>query len=123
MDAAGHSDDNFVNDLREGFPLTGVLGIGGLGTDIPGGQRSHGRPGLGGSPPLSGLRSQCREINELTIGRAVVSRPRTAEQWAVAHDVWQQVEKDVNLGRAGSPRPLESVNLGDVLLVNSFAIV
>ena len=123
MDAAGHSDDNFVNDLREGFPLTGVLGIGGLGTDIPGGQRSHGRPGLGGPPPLSGLRAQCRGINELTIGRAVVSRPRTAEQWAVAHDVWQQVEKDVNLGRARSPRPLESVNLGDVLLFNSFGIV
>ena len=123
MDAAGHSDDNFVNDVREGFSLTGVLGIGGLGTDILGGQRSHGRPGLGGPPPLSGLRAQCREINELTIGRAVASPPRTAEQWAVAHDVWQQVEKDVNLGRAGSPRPLESVNLGDVLLVNSFAIV
>ena len=39
-----HTDHDFVSDLAKGFPITGDLPSGGLGTPIDGGQRVHGRP-------------------------------------------------------------------------------
>eukprot|EP00973_Karenia_brevis_P080669 11191341-Karenia_brevis.AAC.1 len=68
--AAGHEDIDYVNDLLQGFPLTETLSIGGLGTDIDGGQRSRGRPGYGGPLNLAELKAQCRQINGTTLQRA-----------------------------------------------------
>ena len=65
--ASEHADSNYVAALSEGFKVTGDLDDGSLGIPIPGGQRVHGRPGLGGVPPLQELREHCRSINERTI--------------------------------------------------------
>ena len=64
---AGHVHMELPEDLLAGLPLTDVLGVGGSGVDIPGGQRVHGKPGGGGPLPLSQLREQCVSVNHATI--------------------------------------------------------
>ena len=36
---AGHVDWSYVVDLMSGFPISGVLNVGGVGIDVPGGLR------------------------------------------------------------------------------------
>ena len=35
-------DHTYIEDLLDGFPVTGVVTAGGLGIDVMGGQRCHG---------------------------------------------------------------------------------
>ena len=72
-----HEDVQFVRDLLRGFPVTGELGIGGLGVDIPGEMLSRGRRAVQGPMPLETLRARCRELNEVTLHRAAGRRPRS----------------------------------------------
>ena len=119
---AGHVDMELPEDLLAGLPLTEVLGVGGSGVDIPGGQRVHGKPGNGGPLPLSQLREQCVSVNHATICAAKAREYSSEPDLALALEIWRQAEKDVSDGRAGPPVPLEEVDLSDVLLVDSFGI-
>ena len=52
VDASQHVDRDYVAALAQGFAVTGNLDDGSLGVPIAGGQRVHGKPGLGGAPPI-----------------------------------------------------------------------
>ena len=44
LQKCGHVDQDYVQDLVDGFPLTGNISAGGLGIPVDGGQRVHGKP-------------------------------------------------------------------------------
>jgi len=122
LKASGHADTRYVEDLLCGFPIVGDLPSGGNGTPIPGGQRVHGRPGFGGSPPLQELKGKCLQINEATIRRACRKVPKTSRDLELARKTWEKVRKDIDENRAGNPIELESVALGECLLVDTFGV-
>ena len=74
--ASGHVDSEYVQDLSQGFPVTGRLSDGDCGRPIPGGQRVHGTPGLDGPEPIEDLKRQCYEINMATLKSARAKHPR-----------------------------------------------
>ena len=71
---SGHPDVDLPKALREGFPFTGTLHMGGVGRGRPGGVRGHGKPANGWRPDLEELRSKCQVINEETLRRAHAAR-------------------------------------------------
>ena len=115
-------DVDFVVDLHKGFPITGRLPAGNQGEPIPGGQRSNGRPGEGGPPPLQLLRERCETLNAATLRKATANIPRTQDEWQLAQAVWSNVEKDIHLGRASAPVEISSVDLSANLLTTTFSI-
>ena len=116
-----HDDATYVNDLVAGFPVTGAVGLGGLGEDIPGGQRSRGRPGDGAAPRLRDLQDKCYEINMRTVQAAQRRAKRADADLQVAKEIWTQTQKDISAGRAGEPVDLDQVDMREILLVDSFA--
>ena len=64
LQACNHSDVNYIQDLVDGFPLTGNISAGGLGRPVEGGLRVHGKPGQGGAEDVSLLQRKCRELNQ-----------------------------------------------------------
>ena len=122
LTSINYQDTEFTNDLAQGFPITGNLPSGGLGAPIPGGQRVHGRPGLGGAEDLSKLRAKCGAINAKTIEAAKRKAPLAMEDTELARGTWEKFLKDVAANRAGAPVDLELVCLGDKLLVDTFGI-
>ena len=122
LEESHHADKEFVHDLIRGFPVTGKVGIGGLGVDIPGGLLSRGRPAVHGPMPLESLRRKCKMLNEVTIQRAAARKPRDQQELAIAREVWRKTTKDIELGRAGEPLELHEVNLQEILLVEAFGI-
>ena len=119
---AGHVDWSYVDDLMSGFPISGVLSVGGVGIDVPGGLRCKSATPNTCLPSLRDLQSRCSEINRETIARARNRVPMTHEDWLLAEEVWKQTEKDIAEGRAGAPISLHEVDLSEVLLVDSFGI-
>ena len=61
---SSHFDSSYVEDLSEGFTVTGDISSGGCGEEIPGGQRVHRKPGLGASKPVADLKSKFFELNQ-----------------------------------------------------------
>ena len=120
--AAGHVDTEYVKDLSQGFPVTGRLPDGDCGRPIPGGQRVHGTPGLGGPEPIEDLKQQCYRINMATLKSAKAKYPRSQEDLDIAHAAWQKTLKDIESGFAGSPIPVSELNLHENLLVDTFGI-
>lgn len=82
--ASGSADVDFVSELAAGFPITGALPSGGQGVPVEGGQRVHGKPGLGGPPPIEALQSRCRQLNQATVARAWSNAPQTSSDWTLA---------------------------------------
>ena len=117
-----YHDTEYVTDLSKGFPITGSLPSGNCGIPIPGGQRVHGRPGLGGPEPLDELRSQCYNINQSTLRSALAKAPKTQPDWDLAERSWTKLLQDIQKGFAGDPIELDRVDLHDVLLVDTFGI-
>ena len=122
LKVSGHADTEYVADLLCGFPIVGDLPSGENGTPIPGGQRVHGKPGLGGSLPLHELKEKCAQINEATVRRARQKVPRTSRAVELAWKTWEKVKKDIDDNRAGVPVELESISLEDCLLVDTFGV-
>ena len=112
-----------MTDLSNGFPITGSLPSGNCGVPIPGGQRVHGRPGLGGPEPLEELRSQCYNINEATLRSAQAKFPKTQSEWDLAEKSWNKFAQDIQRGFAGDPMELDRADLQDVLQVHTFGIL
>ena len=123
LEEGQHADEHLLRDLIAGFPITGEVGVGGLGVDIPGGVLSGGRKSVHGPLPLVELRARCQVINQSTLRRALRRAPRTDADHRVAREVWQKTQKDIELGRAGAPMELHKVNLNEVLLVEAFGIL
>ena len=44
---SGHVDEDYVNDFLTGFPVSGVVDAKGTGSNIDGGQLTHGKPANG----------------------------------------------------------------------------
>ena len=122
LSAAGHGDLQYTTDLLAGFPVTGEVGIGGTGTDIPGGQRSRGRQGFGGVQSLDDLYCQSWETNMASIKRAKERHPTTPVEKSMAEEVWKKTTKDIAMGRAGEPVDLWEIDLREVLLVEAFGV-
>ena len=123
LDKAQHKDRFYLRDLLQGFPITGKVDVGGLGVDIPGGILSRVRKLVDGPLPLQELRSRCAQINQSTLRRALKRFPQTASEVRIAGEVWRKTQKDIELGRAGTPMELHEVNLEDILLVEAFGIL
>ncbi|CAK0880396.1 unnamed protein product, partial [Prorocentrum cordatum] len=119
---ACHPDEGYILDLLNGFPLTEVLGVWGLGTDLPGGRCSRARPGWPGPRPLPELRSQCAELNSQALRAAEARRPRTEGDLALAAEIWHKLQADIAAGRAGPACEISDVDLSTVLVVESFGI-
>ena len=64
LDASSHVDKAYIQDLLNGFPVTGEVPCHGTGTPIPGGGRVHGQPGDGQTPSLQSLLSQAASSDE-----------------------------------------------------------
>ena len=120
--ASGHIDRDYVEGLLTGFPITGSVDSCGTGTPIPGGQRSHRRPAYGVVPQLNELRSKCKEINQKTVKRAQSRIPKTVEEHKLASATWEKVLTETAKGRTGLPVDLESFDLEEGLLVDTFGI-
>ena len=107
LNKSKYHDQDYVKDLAEGFPITGSLPSGNCGVPIPGGQRVHGRPGLGGPEPLDELRAQCFSINEATLRSATAKIPTTELEWELAEKSWSKLAQDIDRGFAGHPIELD----------------
>ena len=68
LNASNGPDVDYIPNLLEGFPITETLHVAGLGVDVPGGQRCHGKPGHGGPMPLSELQEKCVCVNKASGG-------------------------------------------------------
>ena len=88
---AGHTDVDYVRDLFQGFPTTGALQSGGCGEHIEGGQRVHGKPGLGGPDPISELQEMCGVRNQSTLKSAKARTPKTEEELILAQETWSKL--------------------------------
>ena len=88
IDASQHVGRDYAQALAQGFAVTGDLDDGSLGVPIEGEQRVHGKPGLGGAPPLSDLKQHCRAINERTlrVARAKLRQHQTDHE--LLRNVW-----------------------------------
>ena len=53
LDNTEYDDPSYPHDLLQGLPITESLHIGGLGEELPGGRRAHGKEGLGGPDDLN----------------------------------------------------------------------
>ena len=91
---AEHVDSSLVTDLLKGFPVTGDLADVRLGVPIPGGQRVHGKPGMGGATPLSELESHCRQVNERTLRRAQAKLAKASADEELNAKVWEKLLQD-----------------------------
>ena len=118
----GHGDAEYISDLMNGFPLTEVVAVGGLGADLPGGKCSRGRPGWPRPCPLSKLRESCVEINQQILRAAEARRPRTDDEHELACEIWRKVQTDMAAGRMGPLREVQDLDLSAALLVESFGI-
>ena len=95
---SAHTDTTYVPDMVEGFPVTGSIPSGGCGTPLPGGQRVHGKPGLGGPEPIADLQSCCLERNAVT-SKAAQARPSGLHQdTQLLEETWAKFEQDVEKG-------------------------
>ena len=117
---SGHSDTSYVSDLVQGFPVTGSLPSGGNGITIPGGQRVHGKPGLGGPNDLNELRQECGARNRSTLKAAQV--PTTPQEFQLAEETWTKLQQDITNGYIGEPVDIETLDLENILLVDSFGV-
>ena len=77
---------------------------------------------MGGPEDIIQLREQRREINDSTIRRAKSRIPKTEEEHELAAKAWDKFQADVSKGYASEPMSLDRVNLGEVLLVDSFPV-
>ena len=119
---AGHADVDYVRDLFQGFPITGTLQSGGCGEHIEGGQRAHGKPGLGGPAPLSEPQEMCGVRNQSTLKSAKARTPRTEEEVVLARETWSKLQQDIQKGFMGQPVELDQLDLNKVLLVDTFGV-
>ena len=119
---SGHTDKSFVKDLLDGFPVTGSIPSGGCGQEIPGGQRVHGRPGLGGPEPIELLKESCRHTHSATIQAALERNGGPSTDKELVDETWAKFEQDVQRGFIGTPQELDTVDLEQILLVESFGI-
>ena len=122
LQACHHKDENYIQDLVDGFPLTGNISAGGLGRPVEGGLRVHGKPGQGGAEDVNLLQRKCRELNQSTIAHARARVPTSEEDLTLAHKAWEKLQQDIALGRAGQPQQLEEVDLDRILLVDTFGV-
>lgn len=120
--ASKHVDVDYVKDLSQGFPVTGRLPDGDCGRPIPGGQRVHGTPGLGGPEPIEALQEQCYSINQATLKAAQSKKPKTPGEWELAREAWKKLVKDRQQGYAGEPLKVSEIDLHNNLLVDTFGI-
>ena len=99
--ASGHIDQTYVEALLSGFPLTGKVDAHGVGKNVPGGQRAHGKPAFGVVPNLDDLQSRCQTLNAKTIKRAQARIPHTDEQHRLAVATWEKLLSETENGRIG----------------------
>ena len=86
---SGHKDISYVSDMVDGFPVTGAIPSGGCGRAVPGGQRVHGKPGLGGPDPIQELKDACRRTNIATIQAAKARTPSTKQDQQLIQETWE----------------------------------
>jgi len=122
LEAAGHKDKKYVQDLLAGFPVTGEVPCCGTGTPIPGGQRVHGKTGNGEAPPLDKLQEHCSRINSKTLRRARARAPRSEDEWSTAWATWKKVQSDLEADRIGAPAEIGDTPLDKFLLVDTFGV-
>ena len=120
--SSGHIDKDYVYRLSKGFPITGELFDGNVGEPIVGGQRVHNTPGLGGPEPIGELEARCKEINVATIAQARRKVPTTTDDRLLAEAAWGKMKKDMAKGYAGTPIPVQELDLEKNLLVDTFGI-
>ena len=75
IDATGHVDTNYVEDLKRGFPVTGSISAGNCGAPIQGGQRVNAKPGLGGPKPIEQLKMQGKKYANAPGSRGLLDPP------------------------------------------------
>ena len=110
--AACHEDTSLVDDLVAGFPVTGEMHTGGLGTACEEGRGARGVCMGGVAPQLERLRRDCRRVNERTLARAVPCE--------LAGVIWEKTSEESARGMIGPLVPIGQVDLGEVLLVHRF---
>ena len=121
VDATDHVDKNYVGDLKRGFPVTGSISDGNCGVPIQGGQRVNTKPGLGGPKPIEQLRKQCRARNMQTLQTAE-ARLTSQQDRELQQKTWEKFIQDVDKGVASPPQDIDSINLDEHLLVDSFGV-
>ena len=122
LQACNHSDEQYIQDLVVGFPITGNISAGGLGRPVEGGLSVHGKPGRGGAEDVRLLQRKCRELNESTIAHARARITESTEDMTLARQAWDKLQQDIALGRAGKPQKLEELDLDQILLVDTFGV-
>ena len=122
IEATGHTDTKYVEDLMVGFPVTGSISTGNLGTPIPGGQRVNAKPGLGGPKPLDRLKTQCKARNMATLEAAEARLHKHQTDQDLLQKSWDKLQQDISRGFVGQPQEISSVDLETQLLVDSFGV-
>ena len=108
--------------MVNGFPIAGAIPSGGCGIEIHGGQRVHGKPGLGGPDPITELRQMCRARNVATIKAAKARTPTTPDDLRLAEETWSKLKQDIARGFMGEPMELNEIDMDKVLLVDCFGV-
>ena len=101
IDKTGHADTRYVEDLKEGFPITGWISTGNLGIEIPGGQRVNAKPGMGGPKPIEHLKQQCWARNMATLRSAEARSLKSQGDTDLLWKSWDKLQQDIARGVAG----------------------
>lgn len=119
---SGHSDVTYIRDFLTGFSIADNIYGGRVGEVIEGGQKVHGKPANGDVPELQTLKNRCEEINIRTIQRAQARMPKSRDDWEMAWTAWKKLGKDLEMKRISSPIEVDRIDLGKVLLVDTFGV-
>ena len=76
----------------------------------------------GGPDPIQELKDTCRRTNSATIQAAKARTPGSAHDQQLVQETWAKFQQDVDRGYIGAPRELDTVDLEQVLLVDSFGV-
>ena len=77
---------------------------------------------MDGPEPLEELRALCRETHHATIQAAKACVAKEKHDTDVVHKTWEKFQQDMSRGYIGELRDLSTLDLSQVLLVDSFGV-
>ena len=117
-----YHDQQVVDAIIAGFPITGVMATPGHRA-VDGGLLRKGRNAKGLIPDVEELRNQCAEINEQTLKRLNDVHGKAQHDPENISEVWAKTVREQEEKKVGPFMNVEDIDLNKVLLTHRFGSV